>query len=125
MRAVDLAIYADALAAQASALAARLERARDAVRQAAIEREARRAFDDATTERLERLGALSRADVRAQRAEIAQLTGDLAALEALQAWVECRLFEARDDLVLVDGAADGPETAQRGAIATRRPPSSS
>ena len=54
MRAVDLALYADTLAGKASTLAAQLERARDSLRQAAIEREARRSIDEATIERLER-----------------------------------------------------------------------
>lgn len=97
MRAVDLALYADSLAAQASALAARLERARDLLRQTAIEREARRSLEEATVDRLERLGVLSRAEARAQRGEVGELAADLAALEELQAWVEARLFESRED----------------------------
>lgn len=97
MRAIDLALYADTLAAQASALAARLERERDLLRQTAIEREARRSLAEATVERLDRMGALSRADARAQRAGVNQLAADLAALEELQAWVEARLFAERED----------------------------
>jgi hypothetical protein len=97
VRAVDLAVYADVLAAHASALAAQLERTRSRVRQAAIERRARAALDPDTIEHLERLGVVSRSDERAQRAEAAQLAADLAAVEELQAWVEARLFEARDD----------------------------
>jgi hypothetical protein len=97
MRAVDLAVYADVLAARASALAAQLERTRAGVRQAVLERRARAAFEPDTIERLERLGAVSRSDERAQRAEAAQLAADLAAVEELQAWVEARLFEARED----------------------------
>jgi hypothetical protein len=96
MRAVDLALYADALAAKASVVAARLERARDAVRQAAIERAARKALPRTTTERLERLDVLTQADVRALRADASDLVADLAALEELQAWVEARLAEARE-----------------------------
>ena len=104
MRAVDLAVYADALAAQASTLAARLERARDGLRQAAIEREARRALEPGTVERLERLGVLANGDVRAQRAEVGRLASDLAALEELQAWVEGRLFEVREDALRLEKA---------------------
>ena len=117
VRSVDLALYADTLAAKASALAAQLERARDSLRQSAIEREARRSLDDATVGRLERLGVLSAADTRGQRAEVAELAASLAALEELQAWVERRLFAAREDgYVTLD---------ERGASATSRPPSSS
>ena len=97
MREIDLALYADTLAAKASTLAAELERARDSVRQAAIEQEARRALDTATIARLERLGALGVADARAQRGEIAELVANLAAVEELQAWVEGRLFAAREE----------------------------
>jgi hypothetical protein len=97
MRAVDLAVYADVLAARASALAAHLERTRARVRQAAIERRARAGLEPDTVERLERLGVLSRADEREERADAARLAADLAAVEALQAWVEARLFEAREE----------------------------
>ncbi len=97
VRTVDLAIYADVLAARSSTLAAQLERARDALRQAAIEREVRRALDAATVERLERIGAVSALDLGAQRAEVSRLADDVRALEALQAWVEARLFEAREE----------------------------
>ena len=97
VREIDLALYADTLAAKASTLAAELERARDSVRQAAIEQEARRALDTATIARLERLGALGVADARAQRGEIAELVANLAAVEELQAWVEGRLFAAREE----------------------------
>jgi hypothetical protein len=99
VRTVDLALYADVLAARASAVAAQLERKRDAVRQAAIEREARRALGADALVRLERLGVVTVADVRALRAEIAELAADLAALEELQAWVERRLADARTDMV--------------------------
>ena len=97
VRAVDLALYADALAAKASTLAAKLERARDALRQAAIEREARRSLDDGTVERLERIGVLGDGETRGGRAEVVELAANLEALEELQAWVEARLFEARED----------------------------
>jgi hypothetical protein len=97
VRSVDLAIYADTLAARASALAAQLERARSRVRVAAIEREARRALGEDTVARLEALGILRRAGPRDERAEIAELAAALRALEELQAWVEGRLLEARDE----------------------------
>jgi hypothetical protein len=96
MRAVDLAVFADALAGRAGALAARLERTRDGIRPAAIEREARRALDEEAVERLEALGVLSRADVREQHAEARRLAADLAAVEELQAWIEARLFAERE-----------------------------
>ena len=102
MRAVDLALYADTLAAKASALAAQLERARDSLRQATIEREARRSLDEPIVERLERLGVLSLAEPRGQRADVARLASDLAALEALQAWVDTRLFAAREESYVSD-----------------------
>jgi hypothetical protein len=107
MRTVDLALYADVLAAKASTLAAQLERARDALRQAAIEREARRSLDAATVERLERIGAVSAIDVGAQRAEVSRLADDLRALEELQAWVEGRLFETREDARAVGSSSNG------------------
>ena len=107
MRSVDLALYADALAARASALAARVERERDALRQAAVERAARRDLDDATVARLEALGVLPRRDVRVARAELSRLAADLAAVERLQAWVEERLFEARE-------GSDVPELGRAG-----------
>jgi hypothetical protein len=105
MRAIDLALYADTLAARASTLAAQLERARDSLRQTAIEREARRSLDDPTIGRLERLGVLGRAEPRGQRADVAELTSDLAALEELQAWVESRLFAAREESFAADEGA--------------------
>ena len=97
MRTVDLALYADALAARTSAVAARLERARDALTQAAIERAARRVLSQAAVERLERIGALGRANTRELRREIGELAADLAALEELQGWVESRLAAGRDE----------------------------
>jgi aminoglycoside phosphotransferase (APT) family kinase protein len=102
MHAVDLAVYADTLAAKSSALAAQLERARDVLRQTAIEREARRSLDEATIERLERLGVLRSAETRGQRADVASLASDLAALEELKGWVEARLFAAREESCLLD-----------------------
>jgi hypothetical protein len=96
VRSVDLAIYADTLAARASALAAELERARGRARQAALEREARRALGEETVRRLDALGVLSRAAPGYERGEIAELVASQRALEELQAWVERRLFEARN-----------------------------
>ncbi|MGZ4389883.1 MAG: hypothetical protein ACXVZL_10925 [Gaiellaceae bacterium] len=94
MEAVDLAVYADALAGEAAALAARAERARARIRQAAIERAARAALDDRTGARLERLGLLGRVDGAAAREELRELEASLDALERLQAWVERRLADA-------------------------------
>jgi hypothetical protein len=91
MRSVDLAIYADSLAGEAAAVAARVERARARLRECAIEREARRDLPRLTVERLERLGLLRPGDERTLRAELSRLEADLAALEELQAWVESRL----------------------------------
>ena len=91
MRTVDLAIYADALAGEAAALAARVERVRSRLRESAIEREAHRELPRATIERLERLGLLRPGDERSLRAELRRLDADFAAVEALQAWVESRL----------------------------------
>jgi hypothetical protein len=97
MRSIDLALYADTLAARAADLSARLERARAQLRQAALEREARAALDAAAVSHLERLGLLRQPDARVQRAEIGELAAALAALEELQAWVEQRLFVAREE----------------------------
>jgi hypothetical protein len=91
VRSVDLAIYADVLAGEASAVAARVERARARLRESAIEREARRELPRETIERLEGLGLLRPGDERRLRAELSGLETDLAALEELQAWVELRL----------------------------------
>jgi hypothetical protein len=60
VRSIDLALYADELAARAATLAAQLERARSRLRQEAIEREARRALDEGSVARLEALGLLSK-----------------------------------------------------------------
>jgi hypothetical protein len=94
MRAVDLALCADALAGEAAALAARAERARAALRQASIERAARRDLSPASTARLEALGLLPQRDERGARKEVAELARSLEALRELQAWVEARLAEA-------------------------------
>ena len=97
MRAIDLAVYADTLAARAATIAAELERARARLRQGAIEREARRALCEGTAARLEPLGLFAEGDPRSRRAEIDELAARLAALEELQAWVEERLFVAREE----------------------------
>ena len=97
MRAVDLAVYADVLAGRSAALAARLEQTRGQIRQAAIERAARRELDAATRARLEELGALGNVDAGPLRREADDLERDLQALEVLQTWVEARLFEAREE----------------------------
>jgi hypothetical protein len=97
MRAVDLAVYADVLAGRSAALAARLEQTRGRIRQAAIERAARRELDAATRARLKELGALGNVDAGPLRREADDLERDLQALERLQAWVEARLFEAREE----------------------------
>ena len=91
MQPVDLAVYADALAGEAAALAARAERIRSRLRQAAIERRARRELAPETVATLESLGLLVTADERSARAELRELDDALAALEELQAWVENQL----------------------------------
>ena len=97
MRSVDLALFADELAARAATLVAQLERARGRLRQAAIEREARRALDETSVVRLESLGILRGAEPADVRAEIRELAASLGVVEELQVWVECRLFEAGDE----------------------------
>jgi hypothetical protein len=97
MRAVDLAVYADVLAGRSAALSARLEQTRGRIRQAAIERAARRELDSALRSRLEELGAFGSVDAGPLRREADDLERDLQALEHLQAWVEARLFEAREE----------------------------
>lgn len=97
MRAIDLAIYADSLAAEASALAARLERARGRLRQAAIELQANRELDAAVLARLAPLRVFLTIDLDSTRAEIEELSGSLSALEMLQAWVERELSAAREE----------------------------
>ena len=94
MRSVELAIYADTLAGEAASLAARAERARSRLRQAAIEKRARSQLSETAIGRLEALGLLGTLDERAARAELRELEGALDALEELQAWVEAELAEA-------------------------------
>jgi hypothetical protein len=91
VRQIDLAVYADALAGEHAALAARAERIRSRLRQAKIDRRARNDLPHATVDRLESLGLLSGTDERAAHAELRELEDSLAALEELQAWVEGEL----------------------------------
>jgi hypothetical protein len=107
MRTVDLALFADVIAARAAALEARLTRARDRIRQAAIEREARRALSPETVDRLEQAGVLSAADLRSERREVGEIAASLVALRELQAWAEARLADAQADAAL--GAPPGGE----------------
>jgi hypothetical protein len=94
MRAVDLAIYADALAGEAASLAARAERARSRLRQAAIEKRARRELTPVAVERLETLGLLAAVDEAATRVELRELEAALDAVEELQSWLERELATA-------------------------------
>jgi hypothetical protein len=94
MRGVDLAIYADALAGEAASLAARAERARSRLRQAAIEKRARRELTAVAVERLESLGLLGAVDELSVRQELRELEAALDALEELQSWVERELSAA-------------------------------
>ena len=94
MHGVDLAIYADALAGESASLAARAERARSRLRQAAIEKRASSELSETATVRLEALGLLGSVDEAATRAELRELEAALDALEELQAWVEGELASA-------------------------------
>jgi hypothetical protein len=94
VREVDLAVYADALAGEAAAFAARAERIRSRLRQAKIERRARNDLPPRTVDRLEALGILCGTDERQAHAELRELEESLAALERLQAWVEEELAAA-------------------------------
>jgi Spy/CpxP family protein refolding chaperone len=91
MRAVELAVYADALAGEAASLSARAERARSRIRQAAIEKRARRDLTEAAVARLQALGVLGAIDESAARAELRELEDAIEALEELQSWVETEL----------------------------------
>jgi glycine cleavage system pyridoxal-binding protein P len=88
MNSIDLALYADTLAGEAAALAARIERERGRLRQAAVERRARDALPDVVVERLDELGLLA---TRGDVTTLADLEEALDAVEALQAWVEEQL----------------------------------
>lgn len=113
MRAVDLAVYADSLAGEAAAVTARAERARARLRQAAIDREARAALAAGPVARLQARGLLRLLDPGGLREEIAELEADLAAVLALQEWVERRLAG--------EPACYG--ASSRSVSATSRPPS--
>jgi hypothetical protein len=91
VRGVDLAIYADALAGESASLAARAERAHSRLRQAAIEKRARKELSETAVKRLESLGLLGSVDEALARAELRELAASLDALEELQAWVEAEL----------------------------------
>jgi hypothetical protein len=91
VRTVDLAIYADTLAGEHAALAARLEQAHSRLREAAIERDARSHLPAETVKELEALGVLGGIDERTARAEIRRLDRALDAVEQLQSWIESRL----------------------------------
>ena len=91
MRSVELAIYADALAGEAASLAARAERARSRLNQAAIEKRARTELSELAIERLELLGLVGSINESAAREELRELESALDALEELQAWVESQL----------------------------------
>ena len=94
MRAVELAVYADALAGEAASLSARAERARSRIRQAAIETRARIELTAVAIVRLEALRLLGAIDEPAARAELRELEAALDALEELQGWVEGELEAA-------------------------------
>jgi hypothetical protein len=94
VRSVDLAIYADALAGEAAGLAARAERARSRLRQAAIERRARRELTPVAVERLDAIGVLGSVDEAATRSELRELEAALDAVEELQSWLERELASA-------------------------------
>jgi len=91
MRTVDFAIYADTLAGEHAALAARVEQARSRLREAAIERDARAHLPAETVKELESLGVLGGVDERTARAELHRLERALDAVEQLQFWIESRL----------------------------------
>jgi hypothetical protein len=104
MRAVDLAIYADTLAGEHAALAARAEQARARLREAAIESEARAELNATVIGQLQELGILGAIDERTARSELRRLTRALAALEELQVWVEGRLAAERGEDPCVSAA---------------------
>jgi hypothetical protein len=91
VRTVDLAIYADMLAGEHAALAARLEQAGARLREAAIERDARAHLPEAAVKELESLGIIGGIDERTARSEIRRLSRALDAVEQLQSWIESRL----------------------------------
>jgi hypothetical protein len=94
VRGVDLAIYADALAGEAASLAARAERARSRLRQAAIVKRARSELTAVAVERLDALGVFGSVDEAATRAELRELEAAIDAVEELQSWLEGELASA-------------------------------
>jgi hypothetical protein len=94
VRGADLAICADALAGEAASLAARAERARSRLRQAAIEKRARRELTAVAVERLDALGIFGGVDGSATRGELRELEAALDAVEELQSWLERELASA-------------------------------
>lgn len=108
MRAVDLAVYADLLAARRLVVSARLERARAEAAEAAIERAAAAALPRATVAALEESGVLAGGSglERAAR-EVVRLSSAVAAIDELQAWVEQRLVATLEDALDRPPAAGG------------------
>ena len=94
MRGVDLAIYADVLEGESASLAARADRARSRLRQAAIEKRARRELTHVAVERLDAIGVLGSVDEAAIRAELRELEAAIDAVEELQSWLERELASA-------------------------------
>lgn len=118
MRSIDLALYADALAAEAAAVAGRLERARGLLRRAAIEQEARLSLRPEIVARLERLGALAKLPAEGLGGEIADAQLDLRVLEALQAWVEAQLARRSP---ASDPSAEPAAAGRKGTVLTSEP----
>jgi hypothetical protein len=120
MRSIDLALFADTLAADAAALSARIERARGRLRQIAIEHEARRALAPDVVALLERRG-LMRPDAAGRSdddlAELATLSAELDAVLRLQSWVEARLAESEQSAGV---RSSGPVVSVAPAGMTRR-----
>ena len=114
MRTVDLAVYADSVAAEAGALSARLERARRRLRQAALEREVRGALPGEVVAELEKLGLLDAArSEHDEPAEIARIQEGLRAVHLLQSWLEARLYrDPERPAEAVGYAVPAEETAQ-------------
>lgn len=74
-------------------MAARAERARSRLRQAAIEQRARGELTETAVSRLEALGLLGGIDQAAVRHELRELDAAVEALDELQAWVEQQLAD--------------------------------
>jgi len=122
VRTVDLAVYADSLAAEAATLSARLERARGRLRQAGIEREAREALPAEVVMRLRRLGLLHTTVESHATLEVEELQRSCAAVEQLQGWVEARLeqeSQAHGDQAGIE-AASGIATTPRSPVSRGR-----